>query len=261
MPEDHLLPVEEEKKKHQYKLESFEGPLDLLLFLIKKNEVNIYDIPIAEVTEQYLDYMKYAAGVDLENITEFYLMASTLLYIKSRMLLPVEVDFEDELDDPRRELVEKLIEYQKYRKLSALMAEKEKETTWVIGRKKRQHFLPFDEEENLWQEVEVWDLLQCFSGIMENLSSEKIVNLYEEVTVNEKITLIMELLETGEEFLFTDLLINPDSLLEIVCTFLAVLETVKTQQILIYQNRLFGDIKIRARISSEAHEEVGAIES
>ncbi|MBN2625046.1 MAG: segregation/condensation protein A [Spirochaetales bacterium] len=239
--------MEEEKNKHQYKLESFEGPLDLLLFLIKKNEVNIYDIPIADITEQYLEYMKYAAAVDLENITEFYLMASTLLYIKSRMLLPVEVDFEDELDDPRRELVEKLIEYQKYRKLSALMAEKEKETTWVIERKKRQHFLPFQDEDNLWQEVEVWDLLQCFSGIMENLSSEKIVNLYEEVTVNEKITLIMELLETGEEFLFTDLLINPDSLLEIVCTFLAVLETVKTQQILIYQNRLFGDIKIRAR--------------
>jgi segregation and condensation protein A len=239
--------VEEEKSKHQYKLESFEGPLDLLLFLIKKNEVNIYDIPIADITEQYLGFMKYAASVDLENITEFYLMASTLLYIKSRMLLPVEVDFGDELDDPRRELVEKLIEYQKYRKLSALMAEKEKETTWVIERKKRQHFLPFQDEDNLWQEVEVWDLLQCFSGIMENLSSEKIVNLYEEVTVNEKITLIMELLETGEEFFFSDLLINPDSLLEIVCTFLAVLETVKTQQILIYQNRLFGDIKIRAR--------------
>ncbi|MDC7220430.1 MAG: segregation/condensation protein A [Spirochaetales bacterium] len=252
--------MEEERNKHQYKLESFEGPLDLLLFLIKKNEVNIYDIPIAEVTEQYLEYMTYAAHPDLENITEFYLMASTLLYIKSRMLLPVEVDFEDELEDPRRELVEKLIEYQKYRKLSALMAEKEKESTWVIERKKRQHFLSFlEEEDNLWQEVEVWDLLQCFSGIMENLSSEKIVNLYEEVTVNEKITLIMELLETGQEFLLTDLLINPDSLLEIVCTFLAVLETVKTQQILITQNRLFGDIKIRAR--KEDPEEALTLES
>jgi segregation and condensation protein A len=251
--------MEEEKNKHQYKLESFEGPLDLLLFLIKKNEVNIYDIPIAEVTQQYLEYMKFSVHPDLENITEFYLMASTLLYIKSRMLLPVEVDFEDELDDPRRELVEKLIEYQKFRKLSALMAEKEKESTWVIERKKRQRFLPFQEEDNLWQEVEVWDLLQCFSGIMVNLSSEKIVNLYEEVTVNEKITLIMELLETGEEFLLTDLLINPDSLLEIICTFLAVLETVKTQQILICQNRLFGDIKIRAR--EVTREEAQTIES
>jgi segregation and condensation protein A len=239
--------MEEENHKYQYKLESFEGPLDLLLFLIKKNEVNIYDIPIAEITEQYLSFMKYATAVDLESTTEFYLLASTLLYIKSRMLLPVEVDFDEELDDPRRELVEKLIEYQKYRKLSHLMTEKEQETTWVIERKKRQHLLPFQEEENLWQEIEVWDLLQCFSGIMENLSSEKIINLYEEVSVNEKITLILELMETGEEFLFSDLLINPDSLLEIICTFLAVLETVKSQQIMIFQNRLFGDIMIKAR--------------
>lgn len=244
---DHTAQAE----KHQYKLASFEGPLDLLLYLIKKNEVNIYDIPITDITEQFLEFMKYASALDLENVTEFYLMASTLLYIKSRMLLPVEVDFDDELEDPRRELVEKLIEYQKYRKLSSLMAEKEKESTWIIERKKRQHFLPFQEEESLWQELEVWELLKCFSGIMENLSSEKIINLYEEVSVNEKITLILELLESEKDFLFTDLLINPDSLLEIVCTFLAVLETVKNQQILIYQNRLFGDIMIKPRPAGE----------
>lgn len=244
---------EENKEKHQYKLESFEGPLDLLLFLIRKNEVNIYDIPIGQITEQYLAYMKYAVSVDLEGVTEFYLMSATLLYIKSRMLLPVEVDFEDEMDDPRKELVEKLIEYQKYRKLSSLMAEKEKETTWVIERKKRQHNLAPQEEEAIWQEVEVWDLLKCFSGIMKNLSSEKIINLYEEVSVNEKITLILELLESGQEFNFLDLLINPDSLLEVVCTFLAILETVKTQHILIFQNKIFGEIIIKAReVSSES---------
>src|SRR4030042_5022151 len=98
-------------EKQKFKLENFEGPLDLLLFLIQKSEVNIYDIPIATITEQYLAYLSYATRVDLENITEFYLMAATLLYIKSRLLLPVEVDLQDEWEDPRRELADKLIEY------------------------------------------------------------------------------------------------------------------------------------------------------
>ena len=112
-------------KDNKIELDEFEGPLDLLLFLIKKQEINIYDIPIAKITEQYLEYLSYITKVELENITEFYLMASTLVFIKSRMLLPIEIDLEEELEDPRKELVEKLIEYQKYKKLSDLIAEKE----------------------------------------------------------------------------------------------------------------------------------------
>ncbi|MDC7235809.1 MAG: segregation/condensation protein A [Spirochaetales bacterium] len=240
-----------------FQLEQFEGPLDLLLFLIKKNEVNIYDIPIASITEQYLSYLKYATAVNLENITEFYLLAATLLYIKSRMLLPVEVDFSDEIEDPREELVAKLIDYQKYKKLSELMTEQEKSTEWVIERKKKQRMLPFDNEEELWEEVDVWELLQSFSDVMGSLTQEAIVNLYEEVTVNEKITLIQELLEEKGEFNFTDILINPESIMEIVCAFLAVLESVKTRLIMVYQNRLFGDIMIKSRHSeqeSDTHE-------
>jgi segregation and condensation protein A len=95
-----------------FKINNFEGPLDLLLFLIKKNEVNIYDIPIGNITEQYLEYLDYAVSSDLASLTEFYSMAATLLYIKSRMLLPVEIAVDDEeIDDPRQELVDKLIEY------------------------------------------------------------------------------------------------------------------------------------------------------
>jgi len=230
---------------YTFQLDQFEGPLDLLLFLIRKNEVNIYDIPITTITEQYLDFIKYATSVDLENITEFYLLASTLLYIKSRMLLPVEVDFSDEIEDPREELVAKLIDYQKFKKLTELMSEKEKTTEWVIERKKNQRMLPFSPEEDMWQEVEAWELLQSFSKIMGNLTSETIVNLYEEVSVNEKITLIQELLEEKGEFPFTDILINPESIMEVVCAFLAILESVKMKLIMVYQNRLFGDILIR----------------
>ena len=232
------------ENKHKYKLDHFEGPLDLLLFLIKKNEVNIYEIPIHEITEQYIEYLKYAAKVDLENITEFYVLASTLLYIKSRLLLPVEINLDDEVEDPRQELVAKLIDYQKYKKLSQLMSEKEKKSEWVLERKKVRKILPFSEDDNLWEEIEVWDLLKSFSHVMKNFNSERIVNLYEEVSVNEKITLINEYLDKRTEFYFNELITNPDSMMEVICSFLAILEMAKSSNIAFFQNRLFGDIKI-----------------
>jgi segregation and condensation protein A len=233
-----------ERSRH-FHIGQFDGPLDLLLFLIKKNEINIYDIPISQITEQYLEYLKLAVKIDLENITEFYLLAATLLYIKSRMLLPVEVDLSEEFEDPRRELVEKLIEYQRIRKLSEMMGEKERETEWIIERKNRQRVLPFTDEE-LWTQIEVWDLLKTFSTIMSGLSAERIIDLYEEVSINEKISLINELLEEKKEFLFTDLIVRPDSIMDIVCAFLAILESVKAKRIGIFQNKLFGDIRIAA---------------
>jgi len=208
--------------------------------------VNIYDIPIAAITEQYLDYLNYATRVDLDNITEFYVLAATLLYIKSRMLLPVELYLDDEFDDPRKELVEKLIEYQKYRKLSELMADQEKGTEWPVNREKKQNILPFVDDE-IWQQVNVWDLLQSFSSLISTISSERIIDLYEEVTINEKITLINEFLESGNEFYFSNLLIKPDSIMEIICSFLATLELIKAKRIVVLQNKLFGDIRIKSR--------------
>ena len=227
-----------------FRLNQFEGPLDLLLFLIKKNEVNIYDIPIAQITEQYLDYLTSVSELDLEEISEFQAMAATLLLIKSRMLLPIEYATDDEDEDPRQELVERLIEYQKYKKLSSLMEEKEKEAEWVIERKRLQRSLPFDDEE-LWEKVDVWDLLKIFSGLTSGLSNERIIDLYEEVTVNEKIALLFEILEDRKECLLTDLIIRNGSILDFVCAFLALLEVVKQRMVLVFQNRMFGDIIIR----------------
>jgi segregation and condensation protein A len=232
-------------QKQHFHLGDFDGPLDLLLFLIRKSEVNIYDIPIASITEQYLSFLSFATRADLDTMTEFYLMASTLLYIKSRMLLPVELDLDDEFDDPRKELVEKLIEYQRFRKLSDLMADREGEVEWIIERTQSQRILPFADE-GIWDKVSVWDLLQTFSSLISTLSSERIIDLYEEVSVNEKITLVTELLEEKGEFLFTDL-IRKRTVLEIVCAFFAVLELVKERRITVYQNRFFGDIRIRGR--------------
>ncbi len=229
----------------RFRLKDFEGPLDLLLFLIKKNEVSIYDIPIASITEQYLEYLDMAAETSLEELTEFYSLASTLLYIKSRMLLPVEIDLGDEIEDPRRDLIEKLIEYQKFRKLSELMEAKELEVEWTIERKKIQRALPFAEEEELWTKIDVWDLLISFSGLISSVSSERIIDLYEEVSINEKLALIQEILDGRDSFDFTDLLTRRKSTLDVICAFLAVLEAVKLRWISIYQHKLFGDIQIR----------------
>jgi len=228
----------------KYRLDNFEGPLDLLLFLIRKNEVSIYDIPVSEITEQYLEFLKYASGINLDDVSDFYLMAATLLYIKSRMLLPVEIDLEDELEDPRQELVQRLIEYEKYRKLTDLMSEREERAEWIVERKQTQAILPFPDEGELWDKVDTWDLLKSFSKVMKGLGGERVISLWEEVSINEKITLINEYLEDRSEFSFDDVIVNPGSLMEVVSAFLAVLEMVKMGVIDVFQNRLFGDIKI-----------------
>jgi segregation and condensation protein A len=229
---------------HTFKVNEFEGPLDLLLFLIKKNEINIYDIPIARITEQYLDYLSSVPELDLDELSEFQAMAATLLLIKSRMLLPIEFNKEEEDEDPRQELVERLIEYQKFKKLSQLMEEKEKEAEWIVERKRLERTRPFDDEA-LWEKVDVWDLLRIFTELSPGLSKEQIIDLYEEVTVNEKVALIFEILESKGECSFSDLIIKKSSILDFVCAFLALLELTKQHLILIFQNRMFGDIIIR----------------
>ena len=236
----------EELQKH-FIINDFEGPLDVLLFLIRKSEINIYDIPISQITEQYIQFLEYAASVNLDNMTEFYVMASTLLYIKSRMLLPVEIDMDEELEDPRKELVERLIEYQKFKKLTDLMSEKEKESEWRIERSRKQRTLPFTVDDGLLEDIDIWDLFQTFSSIITSLSSERIIDLYEEVSINEKVTLMNELFETRDEFLFTELIVRENSMMDIICAFLALLESVKQKYVFILQNRLFGDIIVRKR--------------
>ena len=233
----------------KYTAGQFEGPLDLLWALIRENKINIYDIPIAQITEQFLEYLDYAAQVDLGDLSEFYNMAARLVYIKSKMMLPVEIKGDDELDfdDPREELVEKLIEYQKFKKLSSLMEEKEDEREWNFERKKIQRILPF-EDENMWETVDAWDLLQQMQKIFQNLissySDSKIIDMYEEISVNEKITLMRELLEEKNECFFTDLIVRKGNVLDVICAFMALLEAVKFKMATIMQNRMFGDIKI-----------------
>jgi len=227
-----------------FRLNKFEGPLDLLLFLIEKNEVNIYDIPIAKITEQYLDYLTDLSEFDLEEISEFQAMAARLLLTKSRMLLPIEITSDDEDEDPRQELVERLIEYQKFKKLSGLMEERVRDTEWILERKRLERQLPFNDEA-MWEKVDVWDLLKIFAEYTRGLSRERIVDLYEEITVNEKKALLCEILEDRKECRFADLLVRTNSILDFVCAFLALLEMAKQHVVAVFQNRMFGDIVIR----------------
>jgi len=245
-------------KHHEYKAGEFEGPLDLLWALIRESKVNIYDIPIAQITEQYLEYLDYAVQTDLGDLSEFYSWAAKLIYIKSRMLLPVEFTYEDdEIEDPRQELVDKLIEYQKFKKLSSLMEDQEDDSEWNFERKKIQRVLPFDEADSMWEEIDTWDLLQqmqtLFKNMMGQYSNEKILNMYEEISVNEKITLMNELIEDKKECMFTDLLTRPGNEMDVICAFMAILEAVKFRMIRILQNKLFGDIKICLREDSDSY--------
>ncbi|MFA6857740.1 MAG: ScpA family protein [Treponema sp.] len=246
------------REKRKYTVGEFEGPLDLLWTLIRESKVNIYDIPIAQITDQYLDYLDYAVRTDLGDLSEFYNWAAKLLYIKSRMLLPVEVtyDDDDEEDDPRKELVDKLIEYQKFKRLSELMEEQEDTSEWNFERAKIQRVLPFDKEDAMWEQVDTWDLLQqmqrIFRDMVSQYSNEKILNMYEEISVNEKITLMNERLEQTGECMFTELITRPGNEMDIVCAFMALLEAVKFKMIQVFQNRLFGDIKICRRTDEDA---------
>jgi segregation and condensation protein A len=232
-----------------FKLNVFDGPLDLLLFLIKKNDVNIYDIPVAEITKQFLDILRSAETVDLDETAEFHAMAANLLLIKSRTLLPIEISIEDE-EDPRRELVERLIEYQRFKKLSELMEKKVKEVELVVERKRAQRDLPFTSEE-LWQKIDVWDLFKTFSHLMLDIAPEQVIDLYEEVSINEKITLLTEILEEKGECTFSELVTRKDSVMDVICAFLGMLEAVKTRMIQISQDAVFGEVKIKSRNSHE----------
>lgn len=237
-------------RKFSLKNINFEGPLALLWSLIRENHYNVYDIPISDITEQYLDYLDYAINPDLQDLSEFYSWAAKLIHIKSRMLLPVEVSYDDDesMEDPRLELVDQLIEYQKFKKLSVLMEEQEEQNEWCFERRKIERLLPFEESEDMWEKMDTWALLESmqkiFSSINNLNTADRILAPAEEITPNEKIALMNELLDRKGECMFTDLITRLGNLLDVVCAFMAILEAVKLQMADIYQNKMFGDIKI-----------------
>jgi segregation and condensation protein A len=237
---------EERRDSYRVKLEIFEGPMDLLLFLIKKDEIEIADIPIAHITEQYLQYLNLMQELDIAVAGDFLVMASTLIYIKSKMLLPPDPKIageEDLNEDPRAELVERLLEYQKYKSASQMLYSRLEIESAVYTR----GALDTDKS-NPEVSATVFDLLRVFNEILRRAESEIEMEIArDEVTMAEKLAQIHALLDAHEEINVRELFEASRSKRELILTFLAFLELVKEWKVYILQRELFGEIFARKR--------------
>lgn len=231
----------------------FNGPLDLLLHLIRKNEVDIYDIPVARITGQYLEYLDFLKKVDLEIVGDYMWMAAELGYIKSRMLLPrIRTEEEDEGEDPREELVRRLLEYEKYRGVAEDL-EKRK----ILG---KDIFLAgYDHREELGEPVsetefvkfDLWTLVDAFSKIYEERKKSETDDLFfgheESYTVEERKTQVVEIARREKEVFFHDLFEGDENRMKLVVTFLSILELLKDGLLEVSQSGYGEPIKITAR--------------
>jgi len=234
---------------YKVKLEIFEGPLDLLLYLIKKTELHIHDIPISDITQQYLQYLELMKMLDLEIAGEFLVMAATLMHIKSKMLLPPDEseDAEEEEQDPRDELVRKLLEYKKFKEAAERLKEKESDQKEVFTRPTVKETIDTSafKEDELYFEANIFDLLSAFSKVLKEVPKNAFYEVVkDEVTVSEKIHEIFHLLVKKSTIYFLELFSKARNKLEIIATFLALLELIRMKEVLIKQDKVFGDIKI-----------------
>jgi len=231
---------------YEVKLEAFTGPLDLLLHLIRKHEINIYDIPIFLITKQYLDFIEMMKDLNLSLAGEFLVMASTLLQIKSRMLLPQEDvlgEEDEEGEDPRSELVRRLVEYQQYKEAAGELTEQE--LLWrQIFHREPVHQQPLIREV-LVEEVSLFDLLDALQDVLARTESEVFVDITPDtITVQDRINLIIERLESNSSVTFSALFDDTSNRLIVITTFLALLELVRMRLVRIFQGDLFGPVRI-----------------
>jgi segregation and condensation protein A len=233
--------------EYQVKLERFEGPLDLLLYLIKKQEVNIYDIPIAKITRQYLEYIRMLEFLNLELAGEFLVMAATLMRIKARMLLPAREDEEDEIEDPRQQLVQQLLEYQRFKEAAGKLEAMKFQRELLFSR-------PDQEIEGGEAEVEyeynLFDLITAFQKVLEEARVRVVEVQAEETSIEERIETLQERLAAQEIIAFDDLFAGDSRPADLIVTFLALLEMLRQHLARIQQARPFGPIWIH-RVTKE----------
>lgn len=232
--------------QYKVKLEIFEGPLDLLLYLIKKEELDIYDIPIAKITDQYLEYIEMMKLLDLDIAGEFIVMAATLMHIKSKMLLPPEeVPQEDiEEEDPRAELVKRLLEYKKFKEAADELAKRESESSKIYARRPSEPSVIKDDDSPFF-EASIFDLLTAFSKVLKEIPKETFYKVVkEEFSVGDKIHDIFHMLVDNQRIYFSSLLRKARNKLEVVVIFLAVLELIRLKEIVIVQASPFSEIEI-----------------
>ena len=249
------------------KLEAFEGPLDLLLHLIEKNKIDIYDIPIVEITNQYMEYIRAMQREDLNIMSEFLLMAATLLDIKCKMLLPREVNEEGEEEDPRRELVEQLLQYKMYKYMSYELKDRQVEGALVfykepdVPKEVAEYMEPVDLDQ-LLDGLTLKKLNDIFQEVLKRQTDkiDPIRSKYgkiekEEVSLPEKLDYVGEYAKNHRRFSFRNLLKAQSSKTQIVVTFLAVLELMKVGRIKVEQDGTFGEIMITSQDTGEEEDE------
>jgi segregation and condensation protein A len=223
------------------RIEAFEGPLDLLLFLIRKNEMDIHDIPIAHITRQYLDYVEVMQLLDLELAGDFLVMAATLMQIKARMLLPSEA-LEDE-EDPRLELVRQLEEYQLYRKAAETLAEREDTYANYFLRESGPGPVDLPDSEEIVLDVTLFDLLQAYQMALERIREEGQYQVHgPEVKVTDQIEYLRGLLGGTDRLSLMEILMRFDNRLAMVVTIVAVLELARLGELSMEQSELYGDL-------------------
>lgn len=233
----------DEVTAYRVKLDVFEGPLDLLLHLIQKNQVDIYDIPIAEITQQYLDVLNLMKTLNLDIAGEFLVMAATLTHIKSKMLLPApsEGEEEEEGEDPRKELVNRLLEYERFKEAARSLEDQDILERDVFTRK----LIEDGQEEEL--ELSLFELIEALQQILRRSSHGLIHEItLERISIEEKITDILDRLSScGGEVEFKSLFEEETTKEVIILTFLAILELMKMRMVKVYQRQAFHPIKIR----------------
>jgi len=241
--------------EYKVQFEVFEGPLDLLLYLIKKEEVDIYEVNLTKLATQFIEYIDLMRQFDLEIAGEFLVMASTLMYIKSRELLPVDqqvqVEGEEEGEDPRWELIRQLVEYKKFKdaaaRLQVLQAEQENIFPRVPGKLEFEDAAPPSKPE-----VSIFDLLNAVSGVLQRFNKrENLGDIFEDKwTVSEKIEFILKMITGRDSVRFVELFAGAASRTEVICTFLALLELIRLHQLVCAQPEPFAEIEIYRAVAA-----------
>lgn len=238
---------------YNIKLPVFEGPLDLLLHLIRENKIDIYDIPISFITGRYLEYIEMMKELNLDIAGEFLVMAATLVQIKSRMLLPAdEAAVEEQVEDPRLELVQRLLAYQTYKDAATILKEREDDASRLFGRPPAEEEVQDTEgPEQYLFDVNIFDLLGAFRKMLDKAPPEVRSITRETLTVKDRMLLITEMLERSESVRFEEVFRETFTKTQLIVTFLALLELLRLGLARAYQEKEFGHIWIIA-VKSEA---------
>jgi segregation and condensation protein A len=240
----------DQKDDYRVRLPNFEGPLDLLLYLIKKEEIDIIDIPIAVITKQYLDYIQLMKELDLEVAGEFILMAATLIQIKVRMLLPRNPleEEEEEAGDPRTELVRQLLEYKRYKEVAESLSDLEERQSRHFPRCYFEWQKPYREKEVVLKDMSMFDLLAAFKSVLDNMPQTTYHEVHDiGVTLEEQIDFLIRTLESRDRVVFHELITQFNDRMVVIVTFMAILELVRTRRIMVRQADVFGEIWISKR--------------